>query len=157
MSDISCERVTLRHFKDEDLSALESMLADLEVMKFTGFGNVQSSVKAKELLAKWKDDKGVWGAFEKNTHDFVGWFMLKRTNSVHPEIGFMLPRAYWSKGYATEIASALIKYGKEIFHDEKIVASVNRTNTASIKVLLKIGMREASVATEAKDLKFFEI
>lgn len=60
------------------------------------------------------------------------------------EIGFMLNRSYWGKGYMTEALSALIEYlwsgkGGDL---HKLTADVDPRNSASIGVLKKLGFKE---------------
>lgn len=69
----------------------------------------------------------------------VGMWSLKRN-----EIGFMLNRSYWGKGYMAEALSALIEYlwsgkGGDV---RKITADVDPRNNACISLLKKFGFRE---------------
>jgi ribosomal-protein-alanine N-acetyltransferase len=65
------------------------------------------------------------------------------TNAKHPrgEIGYWLGRAFWGKGYATEAARSLVRYGFEKLNLQRIAAMHFPRNTASQKVLKKIGMK----------------
>ena len=50
-------------------------------------------------------------------------------------------RAHWNRGLATEAARALLRFGFEERGFPTIRASTDALNTASIRVLEKIGMR----------------
>ena len=52
-------------------------------------------------------------------------------------------KKHWGKGYATESAKACLGFGFESLGLPRIVALVVRANTASVKVLLNLGMRFA--------------
>ena len=48
------------------------------------------------------------------------------------EIGFVLGREYWGKGYASEIGHAQIKYGLELLGCKRLLALVAPRNKASV-------------------------
>ena len=56
------------------------------------------------------------------------------------EIYYKLHPSYWGKGYATEIAKSLVKFGFEKMHLHKVEAGVQTENIQSIRVLEKAGM-----------------
>lgn len=131
-------------------------MSDAAVMQYTGFKQPQSPEKIKELLVKWQTDPEVWGAFDLVNNEFIGWFMLKKTICEFPEIGFMLPQSEWGKGYATEIANCLIDFAKSGIGAEKVIASVNINNHASLKVLNKLGMKKSETIPPEGDIIYFE-
>jgi|HubBroStandDraft_6_1064221.scaffolds.fasta_scaffold721949_1 ribosomal-protein-alanine N-acetyltransferase len=59
----------------------------------------------------------------------------------HAELGYWVGMPYWGNGYATEAASALVRYGFETLKLHRIFASHFTNNPASGKILKKIGMR----------------
>jgi ribosomal-protein-alanine N-acetyltransferase len=126
LNKIETERTALRGIKSTDLSLIRPLLQDEQVMAKTGFKRIQSEHEIIKLVEKWQLDRGVWLVFDKESSDFVGWFMLKNTISdVHPEIGFMLCRSYWGRGYATEVASEVIHYALTYLGKTKVIASVD--------------------------------
>ena len=144
MACIESQRINLRRFNEEDLANLIELESDPEVMRFTGPGRALPIDTIKErlavLLKEENGDFGVWAAELLGGGDFVGWFMLRKTNLDAPELGFMLVKRQWGKGLATEACRALLAYGFKKVGLEKIVAVTNPDNLASIKVLEKSGM-----------------
>jgi len=61
------------------------------------------------------------------------------------DLGYMLGMADWGKGYATEIALALIDAAFFDLRAARIISTVDVNNKASIRVLEKIGMRWEAV------------
>src|SRR5229473_1985998 len=57
------------------------------------------------------------------------------------ELGYWIGVPHWGKGYATEAAGAMVKYGFETLGLHRIFASHFANNSASARVLRKIGMR----------------
>ena len=57
------------------------------------------------------------------------------------ELGYWIGVPYWGNGYATEAARAVLQYGFEQVHLNRIFAAHYRHNPASGRVLQKIGMK----------------
>ncbi|WP_019640634.1 GNAT family N-acetyltransferase [Paenibacillus fonticola] len=55
-------------------------------------------------------------------------------------LGYMISPSYWGRGYATEAAQLLIRYGFEALGLRRIEARCASTNPASERVLQKCGM-----------------
>jgi [ribosomal protein S5]-alanine N-acetyltransferase len=56
------------------------------------------------------------------------------------ELGFSFARSAWGRGYATEAALAWLKHGFGALGFPRVIALVKPANTASIRVLEKVGM-----------------
>src|SRR5579872_3297003 len=64
-----------------------------------------------------------------------------------PEVAFELLRSVWRQGYATEASVAVLDWARSSGYD-RLWATVREWNTASRRVLAKVGFTE----TERKDL-----
>jgi [ribosomal protein S5]-alanine N-acetyltransferase len=67
--------------------------------------------------------------------------IIRRDNMPTPDIGFALLPAYIGKGFGYEIASATLKHAKYKLNLPTICGITLPENTASIRVLEKIGLR----------------
>ena len=56
------------------------------------------------------------------------------------ELGYTLARAAWGRGYATEAARAVLRWGFAGLRLHRIVAVADPANAASLHVLEKLGM-----------------
>ena len=56
------------------------------------------------------------------------------------DIGYAFLPEFCGQGYAIESARAVMDFGREKLHLDPIVAVVSPGNTASVKVLAKLGM-----------------
>ena len=152
MTTIETERLRIRRFQSDDFESLVSLMTDAETMKFTGFRVPQAAARIRELLSKWEeeglDELGVWAVEKRTTEEFVGWIMLKPTATETPELGYMLDRSQWGQGFATEVATEMLRYGFEVLRIPKIVAVTSPDNLASVRVLEKAGMRRSTEAGE---------
>jgi RimJ/RimL family protein N-acetyltransferase len=61
------------------------------------------------------------------------------------DLGYMLGLPDWGKGYATEIALALIDAAFSELRVDRVISTVDVNNRASIHVLEKVGMRWEAV------------
>jgi RimJ/RimL family protein N-acetyltransferase len=57
------------------------------------------------------------------------------------EMGYWIGKPYWNRGYCTESAAALIRYGFEFLGLNRVFANWMTSNPASGRVMEKIGMR----------------
>ena len=56
------------------------------------------------------------------------------------ELGFVLRREAWGKGYAKEIGVAQLEYGFRTTDRDRLLAQVRPSNKASVNALRKLGM-----------------
>lgn len=138
------DRLLLSPFTPSDLEPARELLQDPDVVGPTGFRTVVPDWDIPAKLGGWVDqgqsERGIWKVRHKLTFEFVGMAMLKDTTLPHPELGYMLVKRQWGKGYATEIAGALLQYGFGRLRLDHIMAATDADNAASIKVLAKVGM-----------------
>ena len=64
------------------------------------------------------------------------------------ELGYWIGVPYWGQGFATEAASAVMAFGFEVLRLNRIHASHFAGNTASQRVLEKIGMRHEGLSRQ---------
>ena len=92
--------------------------------------------------AHWeKYGYGNWGILPAGEKEIVGWAGLQFLPELNEtEVGFLLDRPFWGKGYATEAARASLDFGFEHFDLGHIIALVHSENLASRRVIAKCGM-----------------
>jgi len=64
------------------------------------------------------------------------------------EIGYILHKGVWGRGYATELARELIRYGFEELKLGRVYARTDERNVGSIRVLEKAGMTYEGILRE---------
>jgi RimJ/RimL family protein N-acetyltransferase len=69
------------------------------------------------------------------------------------EVGYILHPAFTGRGYATEAARALLRLGFEEFGLHRIIGRIDARNTASARVLERLGMRREAHLVENEWLK----
>ena len=85
---------------------------------------------------------GVWQTVARATDTPIGFHVL---NNIYGEsiiqVGYFLLKPAWGRGYATEMAHALLRYGFVELGLPHIAGMTERDNVASQRVLAKIGLR----------------
>lgn len=85
---------------------------------------------------------GLWVAQDKSGDGLVGFCGLRYLDDA-PEVEVLYGVAppYWRLGFATGMARAMIRHGFEEAGLDRILATADTENTASVRVMRKAGMR----------------
>jgi RimJ/RimL family protein N-acetyltransferase len=150
MPRIETERLLLRMIRPDDLDDLAALFADPDVVRYVGDGKPadrdEAAVALQSILKHWQTHGfGRWAAADKHTGKFVGFGGLRSLFGT-PEVVYHLTRENWGKGYATELGNAALRFGFDR-EFERIVGIAKPQNTASIRVMEKLGMRFEKNAT----------
>ena len=138
------ERLVLRGFMPADLDALAALFADREVMRYIHGGvrtYYQAQANLRSYLREWDiQGYGVWAVARRDDDELLGTCGFV----AHAELGYILSRAAWGRGYATEAARACLRFGFETVGFEEIGAGALAGNMASRHVIEKLGFRRAA-------------
>jgi ribosomal-protein-alanine N-acetyltransferase len=147
-SVIETERLLLRRLVPGDLDALFALYRDPEVRRYFPEGTLTYEETKEEL--EWiikvyygQHGYGLWATVHKVTGRFIGrcglipWTIEGR---AEVEVAYLLARAYWGQGLATEAAQAILGYGFERLQMSRLICLIDAENTASKRVAEKIGM-----------------
>ena len=143
---LETERLYLREIQQTDFSALAEILQDEETMlAYEGaFTNEEVQQWLNRQLKRYQDDGfGLWAVLLKETNQMIGQCGLSMQDANGKqvlEIGYLLNRAYWHKGYASEAAIACKEYAFTKLNANEVFSIIRDTNTASQKVALRNGM-----------------
>jgi RimJ/RimL family protein N-acetyltransferase len=143
--ELTSQRTKLRRLRPNDLAHMIALETDADVMKFTPSRFPLTHERIEERLRGMIEKEaeraplGIWVAELKDTGEFVGWFMLIKTELEFPELGFMTVRKQWGKGLTTEVAKAVMSYGLNDLGYSGISAATDPGHTVSIAVLKKLG------------------
>ena len=138
--------LTLRPFNEGDVDALHGILGQEGVLRYFPKPEPPPWDRVAKLIADqlqhWEDHGLGWWAVEpRSTQELIGWNGLQYLpETKETEVGFLLSKAYWGQGLATEAAQASLQYGFERLGLETIVAIVHPQNIASQRVIEKLGM-----------------
>jgi len=84
---------------------------------------------------------GNWGILPDGEKQIAGWAGLQFLPDLdETEVGYLLDKPFWGRGFATEAAGASLGFGFEQCNLEHIIALVHPENLASRRVIEKCGM-----------------
>ncbi|MFO1317495.1 MAG: GNAT family N-acetyltransferase [Burkholderiales bacterium] len=142
-------RLALREFTPADFADLHRLDADPRVMKYINGGRpatreeTAATIRRIVRYPRLYPDFGIWYATRRDTGAFIGWFSLKYAGkSPDFEIGYRLRHDAWGRGFATEGATALLRFGFDELGLHRIIGVTDPGNRASQHVLRKIGMTD---------------
>ena len=146
-STLTTERLLLRSALPQDFEQLFSgIFADEEVMRHLS-GVPLEAEKAQKLFADAFDHEGTGRKLgvlvERASLAVIGYAGLMECTALGEqdfELGFVLKRKVWGKGYATEMGRAQLEYGFKQTDRPRLLAQVRPANDASASALQKIGM-----------------
>ena len=140
---IETSRLYLREFELSDARKMFELNSDKEVIKYTGDDHFTSESEALNFIKNYDHYKahgfGRWAVILKETNTFIGWNGLKLNEENDIDIGFRFFKKYWGKGYATEIIAGFLEFCFDAFRLPSIMAQALKTNSASQRVLEKLG------------------
>jgi RimJ/RimL family protein N-acetyltransferase len=139
------ERLLLREMTPDDAEHAFLLNSDPEVIRHTGDVPFASVEAARTFLGNYTDYRvhgmGRWALVRSKDGRWLGWCGLKRHPNGEVDLGFRLLRAHRGQGYATEAGKACMELGFGRFALPYIIGRVAKENTASVRVLIKLGMR----------------
>ncbi len=144
---VETQRLILREFQREDYRELFPIFANPQVMKFSVSGCL-TVAQTQERIDSFIDSYcqhgfGRWAVVlkeEKQIIGYCGMALEEVDEKKETELGYRLSDKYWGKGLATEAAKATLQYGLNELKLPSIIAVVEPANTASIRVVEKLGM-----------------
>ncbi len=146
-TDIFTNRLRLRPFTINDAGQIQEMASDSEIAATTLH---LPHPYPEGMAAKWigthqqhlKEGTAVFFAIEiKRESRVIGTVKLMlETEHERGKLGYWIGKPYWGKGYATEAAEAVLRYGFDELKLNRIYANCFGGNPASGKILRKIGM-----------------
>jgi len=98
---------------------------------------------ARSLVGRAKGGHYTWGIVRHTDQTFIGTCGFGEIDSTRGcgDIYYMLAKAYWGQGYATEAAAAVMQFGFTRLSLRLIEAQAFTDNAASLRVLTKLGLR----------------
>jgi RimJ/RimL family protein N-acetyltransferase len=147
--ELGTPRLLLREFRATDHPAVHAYAGDAEVVRYMDWGPNDLDATARFLSEVGRDATAAartsYGLAVVNRADgaLIGCVAVHISSAVHRrgELGYVLARASWGQGFATEAASAVLRFGFDELGLHKVSATCDPDNAGSARVLSKIGMR----------------
>jgi [ribosomal protein S5]-alanine N-acetyltransferase len=144
---LTTARLALRRFTPADFEWLHGINGDAEVKRHMGGPATRAQTEAllrDRILGYYEQHPGlgIWVTLERATGAPIGFHLLNNIQGeTELQVGYVLDRAYWGRGYATEMCAALLRYGFTQLALPRLHAITDQANVASQRVLLKAGLQ----------------
>lgn len=152
-------RLTVRQLRSEDAVALAAYRSDAHVARYVPWAPPYSVDRAHELIDRMlgrdfghPGETGLTLAVVRTSDDLlIGDAMIKHEggDSRRGAIGYVLAREHQGQGFATELADGMVSHFFGGGSTHRIAASCDARNTASMRVLERIGMRREGLLSKA--------
>ncbi len=146
---LTTERLTLRLFQATDLQCELKQQQDPEVVRYIRepLSNEQAVQSFEGMLKPWQGNEREWlGLCVTRTADQQSLgtvsFRFEVLDFAIIEIGYRFNRQYQGQGYAFEAVEALVEFLFGTLKVHKIMAICDPRNTASFKLMQKLGMEK---------------
>lgn len=143
---LATERLTLREMALDDLDFVAAMLDHPEVMRFYPKRYTRDEARAwiERQVQRYADHgHGLWLVAERDSQTpvgQVGLMMQEVEGTLEPEIGYLVHRPFWRRGYASEAARGVCDYAFGVLDRPKVISLIRPENIPSQGVARTLGM-----------------
>ncbi|MFA5805745.1 MAG: GNAT family protein [Melioribacteraceae bacterium] len=157
---IETERLILRKITVDDVNDIFEYASIPDVTIFVLWATHKTKLDSINFV-KFADEQFnnnislIWGIVIKSEKKLIGSIELRGWNTIHKcgDVGYTISKKYWNKGYVSEAMKAVIKFGFEILHLNRIEAHCEEENIGSWKVIVKCGMKYEGTLREKVFIK----
>jgi RimJ/RimL family protein N-acetyltransferase len=162
---IETERLLIRELRETDVDGAHRVYGDPEVMRYVGADGLPRTRKqsaagvARMMDGQRRNGFGLWAVELRETGEMIGVCGVVHVDGAGPdvELVYEFQRSAWGKGYATEAARACLDAALGPLGLKRVVALAYRENAQSIRIMQKLGMRDAgTVEAYGHDLVCYE-
>ncbi len=148
LPELETPRLTLRRLGFDDAPFLVGLLNQPSFLANIGDRGVRNIDDAHRYLREGplamyeRSGFGLWHLSRKSDCAAIGMCgLLRRDVLPDVDVGYALLPEYWGQGYAFEAVDATLAHAARKFGLTRVIGVVSEGNAASIRVLLKAGMR----------------
>lgn len=140
------EKIYFKALSTEDVQEIHHYASDPEVSIFIGWDLMNTVEETREhielMLNRESAGTHLYASIVlKSTHEVIGTAMIfnfdEEANKA--EIGYLIHRDHWGKGYGTEIVALMTGFAFQSLHLHKVYAYVVDANIGSARILEKNG------------------
>ena len=152
---LESERLVMRKITESDTDDMFAYTSDAELLQHLPLNVTPTRADAQGAIRGFMDmyharRVAPWGVTIKATGQHIGICGFESWNPVtdRAEIGFLIARACWRRGYASEAARRVMRFGFERMNLNRIEARVKPDNEPSRLLLGKLGLRYEGLMRE---------
>jgi RimJ/RimL family protein N-acetyltransferase len=153
---IETERLVIRPWQPDDRPAFTAVMAHPEVNQYVHGGKPYTEAEVDQWFERQArqlaEHRMCMGALVEKSNNRVagisGVQPLGTTTDI--EIGWILAREAWGRGFATEAGAACMRYVLETLQRPRAVAIIDSANDPSKRVAARLGMTYEATYTGAQ-------
>lgn len=163
---LETERLVLRPLTADDAEFILELLNEPSFLRYIGDRGVRTAADACRYIREGpmasyeRFGFGLYRVELKASGEPLGICgLLKRDELPDPDVGFAFLPRFWSKGYASESAAAVLAHARDALRLQRILAITSPDNTASMALLGKLGFRfdrMARMPGDEAEVRLFE-
>lgn len=147
---IQTGHLELRPFEEKDLDDLHEYCKVEGVGESAGWKHHQSKDETAALLKSFIDGHRTFAITDKSNGKVIGSIGLEESSSFYSDkgigenvndIGYVLSKDYWGKGYAEEAVRAVMGYAFCLLHLDAVTCGHFAGNEASRRIIEKCGLK----------------
>ncbi len=158
--EMTTERLRMTRPRATDSAGVFAILGDARTVKHNPSDRLEDRAESVELVARWvrhwdEHGFGYWCVRQSGSDRIIGYAGVKRM-VIHgrPVLNLVYRFApeTWGRGFATEVAAAVVSRVADEMPAETIVARVRPDNRSSQNVALKVGLqRDMAMDCQGED------
>ncbi len=156
MAVILTRRLELRPLAESDLMQLHELYRSEELMRYVT-GRVRTVAETEERLQSTIEDHvrygfGLYATQLRRDGKWVGRCGITpcpTDRGLDGDLAWMIKKEFWGQGLASEVAAALLDFGRRELPTVRLFATAEHGNLASIAIMKKMGMRLVSATDRA--------
>lgn len=168
---LETSRLVLRRITPDDLFDVFDYASDPEVARHVSWEHHLTTEDSRQFISLVEEryargEVSPWGMIDRARNRLIGTCGYVSWQPAHAraEIGYALARRYWGRGLMTEAVREIIRFGFDRMQLNRIEAHCLLANTASERVMQKVGMTFEGILREAmlvkgqyRDLKLYSL
>ncbi|HYJ79103.1 MAG TPA: GNAT family N-acetyltransferase [Longimicrobiaceae bacterium] len=152
------ERLLLREFTLDDLPAVLAYHRDPRYLRYypERRGTEPETRRLVQRFVDWQQEEPraryQWAVLLPEDGRLIGngGIRIQSFETMEADIGYELDPEHWGRGYASELAAALLRFGFTELGLHRITAHCVADNVGSARVLEKVGMRQEGRLRESE-------
>lgn len=143
MTELVTARLELRRWREQDVDSYAAIVGDPEVTRY--LGEPLDRAAAWRQVALFVGHRELRGWTQSAVVERASGRLVGRCGLWQPhgwpglEVGWVLGRSMWGRGYASELGRAVRDYAFDVLTAPHLISVIHRDNIASIRVAQAIG------------------
>jgi RimJ/RimL family protein N-acetyltransferase len=140
---LETERLHLRPLRTADIEEFIALSEDPEIARFVkALDRPQAEERLRAIAREWRErGHGIFAVLHRGDRRFLGRLGLSYWPQFgETEVGWVLRRDAWGRGYASEAARAILDWGFEALPAPYFTAMIAPDNERSIRVARGLGL-----------------